>query len=173
MKQPFKYLIIHCTATPEGRSITPQTVKNWHTLPPPVGRGWSRVGYSDLILLDGSRYQFVKHNMDKWIDEDEITNGVQGINSISRHVCYVGGLTADKTSAKNTLTDAQAHMLSSIIAEVLSYAPDVLIAGHNQFANKSCPSFFVPDFLRNRCSIKVAEKNIYTNDPYNIRSVLS
>ena len=84
MKQPFKYLIIHCTATPEGRSITPQTVKNWHTLPPPKGRGWSRVGYSDLILLDGTRYQFVKHNMDKWIDPEEITNGVEGMNKIGR-----------------------------------------------------------------------------------------
>ena len=173
MKKPFEYLIIHCTATPEGRSVTPQTVKNWHTLPPPKGRGWSRVGYSDLILLDGTRYQFVKHNMDKWIDPEEITNGAEGMNSVSRHVCYVGGLSADKTSAKNTLTDAQAHMLSSIIAEVLAYAPDIQIAGHNQFSNKACPSFFVPDFLRNRCSIKVAEKNIYINDPYNIRTQLS
>jgi len=160
MKKPFEYLIIHCTATPEGRSITPQTVKNWHTFPKPAGRGWDRVGYSDLILLDGTRHQFVKHNSDKWIDEKEITNGVQGINSISRHICYVGGLTADKKQGKDTLTEAQSRMLSSIIAEVLAYNPDVKIAGHNQFSNKMCPSFFVPDFLRNRCTVKVEEKNI-------------
>lgn len=173
MKKPFKYLIIHCTATPEGRSITPQTVKNWHTFPKPAGRGWDRVGYSDLILLDGTRHQFVKHNSDKWIDEKEITNGVEGINSISRHICYVGGLSADKKQGKDTLTDAQSRMLSSIIAEVLAYNPDVLIAGHNQFSNKMCPSFWIPDFLRNRCTVKVDDKNIYENDPFQFRTALS
>jgi N-acetylmuramoyl-L-alanine amidase len=173
MKHPFKYLIIHCTATPEGRPLTAQTVKNWHTFPKPVGRGWKQVGYSDLILLDGSRHQFVKHNCDPWIDDNEITNGVEGMNSISRHVCYVGGLTKDKKQAKNTLTDSQSRMLSSIIAEVLAYNPDVLIAGHNQFSNKACPSFWVPDYLRNRCLVKIEEKNIYTNDPYKFSTVLS
>ena len=173
MKKPFEYLIIHCTATPEGRSITPQTVKNWHTLPKPVGRGWDRVGYSDLILIDGTRYQFVKHNMDKWIDPEEITNGVAGLNSISRHVCYVGGLSQDKTEGKDTLTDDQSRTLSAIIAEVLSYNPDVKIAGHNQFSNKMCPSFWVPDYLRNRCNVKVEEKNIYADDPFKFGSILS
>lgn len=173
MKKPFKYLVIHCTATPEGKSLTPQTIKNWHTWPEPAGRGWKQVGYSDLILLDGSRHEFVKHNMDQWIDENEITNGVAGINSVSRHVCYVGGLSKDKKECKNTLTDAQNRMLSSIIAEVLAYNPDVLIAGHNQFSNKFCPSFWIPDYLRNRCIVKVEEKNIYKDDPYKFSSVLS
>ena len=173
MRKPFKYLIIHCTATPEGKSVTAQTVKNWHTFPKPAGRGWDKVGYSDLILLDGMRHQFVKHNMDKWIDDNEITNGVQGMNSISRHVCYVGGLTSDKKEGKNTLTDAQARTLDSIIAEVLSYNPDVLIAGHNQFSNKMCPSFWVPEYLKTRCSLKIDDKNIYTDDPYKFSTVLS
>jgi N-acetylmuramoyl-L-alanine amidase len=169
----FKYLIIHCTATPEGRSVTPETVRNWHTKPKPVGRGWKVVGYSDLILLDGSRHQFVRHNGDKWIDENEITNGVAGINSNSRHLCYVGGLSSDKRKAKDTLTDLQNAMLSSIIAEVLTYAPDVLIAGHNQFSQKDCPSFYVPDYLRERCLIKVPEKNIYKANPYKYDPSLS
>lgn len=173
MKKQFKYLIIHCSATPEGRSVTAETVRNWHTKPKPIGRGWKVVGYSDLILLDGSRHQFTKHNGDIWIDGNEITNGVAGINSISRHVCYIGGLDKDKRNAKDTLSDAQNAMLSSIIAECLAYAPDILIAGHNQFDNKSCPSFWVPTYLRERCLIKVPEKNIYLKDPYNYDSKLS
>jgi hypothetical protein len=56
--------------------------------------------------------------------------------------------------------------LTSIISEVLSYNPDVLIAGHNQFSNKACPSFFVPDWLRRDCKMKIEEKNIYKNDPF-------
>jgi N-acetylmuramoyl-L-alanine amidase len=162
-----KYLIIHCSATPENKNITAQTVKQWHTNPPPQGRGWSKVGYSDLILLDGKRHTFVKHNADLWLDSNEITNGVAGINSMSRHVCYIGGMDSEGKKIKNTLTENQNVTLSSIIAEVLTYAPDILIAGHNQFANKGCPSFYVPDYLRNECLYKVNEKNIYLNDPYN------
>lgn len=162
----FKYLIIHCTATPEGKFIHQDTIRRWHTLQPPAGRGWSRVGYSDLILLDGRRHQFVKHNNDLWIQSDEITNGVAGMNSVSRHVCYVGGLNKDGKLSKNTLTENQNAMLSSIIAEVIGYNPAVLIAGHNQFANKDCPSFFVPEYLKTTCLVKVPEKNIYKDDPY-------
>jgi len=161
-----KYLILHCSATPEGRSVTAETVRNWHTKPKPVGRGWSRPGYSDLILLDGRRHKFNTWDGDKWVSPEELTNGVSGINAISRHVCYIGGLTSDGTKPKDTLTEAQNAVLSSIIAEVLAYQPDILIAGHNQFARKACPSFFVPDYLRERCLVKIAEKNIYLNDPF-------
>lgn len=167
MAERLKYLIIHCTATPAGRSVTADTVRNWHTKPRPVGRGWSRVGYGDLILLDGSRHRFTKNNQDANVDPYEITNGVGGKNSQSRHVCYVGGLDGDGKTPKDTLTQAQNSMLSSIIAEVLSYAPWVEIAGHNQFANKSCPSLWVPRYLRERCLVKVPEKNIYNLDPFN------
>jgi N-acetylmuramoyl-L-alanine amidase len=173
MKHPFKFLILHCSATPEGRSVTAQTVRNWHTKPKPIGRGWNRVGYSDLILLDGNRHQFIKHNSDIWIDDNEITNGVVGMNSVSRHICYIGGLTADGKQSKNTLTDAQNATLSSIISEVLSYNPDVLICGHNQFSNKMCPSFWVPEYLEKQCLVKVDQKNIYTNDPYQFKTGLS
>lgn len=162
-KKKMKYLIIHCSATPEGRVIEPSTIKKWHTSPPPSGRGWKKVGYSDLVLIDGKRHTFVKHNGDQWIDAQEITNGVAGINSVSRHVCYVGGLDSKTMKPKNTLTDAQSTMLQAIIHEVLAYAPDILIAGHNQFDAKACPCFWVPDYLR---SIGVAEKNIYTENPF-------
>lgn len=166
MQKELQFLIIHCTATPEGRSIHPDTVRRWHTLPPPSGRGWSRVGYSDLVLLDGTRHRFVKHNNDSWVDANEITNGVAGFNSIARHVCYVGGMDKTGKQAKNTLTHEQNIMLSSIIAEVLSYAPNIKIAGHNQFSAKACPSFYVPTYLRENCLTKVHDVNIYNNNPY-------
>jgi N-acetylmuramoyl-L-alanine amidase len=172
MKKPFTYLVIHCSATPEGRSVTPETIRNWHTKPKPVGRGWKQVGYSDLILLDGSRHRFVKHNGDTWIDPEEITNGATGINSVSRHICYVGGMSADMTQVKDTMTQAQNAMLSSIIAECLAYAPDILICGHNQWTNKACPSFWVPRYLTERCLVKIPEKNIFTKDSFNYGSKL-
>jgi hypothetical protein len=163
MKKSFKYFVIHCTATRENVAIDPETIVRWHTSPPPNGRGWSRVGYSDMILLDGSRHKFVDHNGDRFIDPNEITNGVKGINSIARHVVYVGGLDANGKKAKNTMTEAQKQTLIGIIHEVLAYQPDVIIGGHNQFDNKACPSFWVPKFLE---SIGVPQKNINKNDPF-------
>jgi N-acetylmuramoyl-L-alanine amidase len=165
-----KYLIIHCTATREGQSIGAEHVKAWHTAPPPAGRGWSKVGYSDLILLDGDRHKFVHHNGDAFIQSSEITNGVKGMNSISRHVCYVGGLSADGKKTENTLTNAQSQTLEEIIREVIGYKPDILIAGHNQFDNKACPSFFVPTYLR---MVGIPEKNIYLKDPFGYATKLS
>ena len=156
------YLVIHCTATPAGRWVTADDVKRWHTDPKPYGNGWKQVGYSDLILLDGSRHKFVKHNTDTEVDGFEITNGVAGINAISRHVCYVGGLASSHKMPLDTRTPQQIHTMLGIIHEVLAYAPDIKIAGHNQFANKACPSFFVPTWLKR---IGIADRNIEWRDP--------
>jgi hypothetical protein len=165
-----KYLIIHCTATREGQNIGAEHIKAWHTSPPPAGRGWSKVGYSDLILLDGDRHKFVHHDGDKFIESSEITNGVKGMNSVSRHVCYVGGVSVDGKKAKNTLTNAQSQTLESIIREVIAYKPDILIAGHNQFDNKACPSFWIPTYLK---MIGIDDKNIYKKDPFGYATKLS
>ena len=46
-----KYLVLHCTATPEGREVTGADIRLWHTTPVANGgRGWKQVGYTDLIL---------------------------------------------------------------------------------------------------------------------------
>jgi len=158
-----KYLIIHCTATPEGRNVSAETLKHWHTDPPPNGQGWHQVGYSDLILLDGNRHQFVKHNNDLIVDSFEITNGVLGYNDISRHVCYVGGMDQWYKNPKDTRSENQNKTLIDLIHEVLAYAPDIKIGGHNQFNNKACPSFFVPVWLE---EIGIPEKNIERRDPF-------
>jgi len=53
---------------------------------------------------------------------------------------------------------------------VIAYKPDILIAGHNQFDNKACPSFFVPTYLK---MIGIPDKNIYTKDPFGYATKLS
>ncbi|MBC7775309.1 MAG: lysozyme, partial [Phycisphaerae bacterium] len=115
----FQYLIIHCTATPAGRWVSAQSVLDWHTKPKPHGNGWNRVGYSDLILLDGSRHRFVKHDNDEEIDDFEITYGVAGINAISRHICYVGGMDPSYKFPLDTRTPQQIKTMLDIIEEVL------------------------------------------------------
>ncbi len=46
-----KYLVLHCTATPEGREVTSADIRRMHLSPVSAagGRGWKQVGYTDLI----------------------------------------------------------------------------------------------------------------------------
>lgn len=73
-----KYLVLHCTATPEGREVTADEIRRWHTSAPPVGRGWKQVGYTDMIHLDGRVERLVDNNEDAQVDSWEITNGAKG-----------------------------------------------------------------------------------------------
>tara|TARA_R110001583_G_scaffold103537_2_gene250818 strand:- start:1979 stop:2464 length:486 start_codon:yes stop_codon:yes gene_type:complete len=157
-----KYLVIHCSATYEGVDIRPEQIKEWHM--GKNGRGWSRVGYSDLITIDG-----VLHNMhfaegtnpnDQIIESSERTWGVRGINSESKHVCYVGGLDKKTKKPKNTLNNKQCDTLQTYIKHEILRHPDILVAGHNQFSAKACPSFIVSDYCT---SIGLTMKNIYFN----------
>lgn len=143
-----KYLVIHCTATPEGREVTSDEIRIWHTSPTPLGRGWKQVGYTDMFHLDGRKERLVNNNEDANVDPWEITNGVKGYNSISRHIVYVGG--NDKTGkAKDTRTDAQKKAMADYVKDFHSRFPDVRIVGHRDFPGvaKECPSFDVFQWL--------------------------
>ena len=142
-----KYLIIHCTATPEGRAVTADDIRRWHLSPSPAGRGWRQVGYSDMILLDGSVVNLVRYDDNAYVEPWEITNGVAGINNASRHVVYVGGCDASM-KPKDTRTVAQRIALVQYVFDFIRKHPDAIVAGHNQFAAKACPSFNVQEWLR-------------------------
>ena len=94
-KQKLKYLVIHCTATPEGRDVSAADIRRMHTSPKPQGRGWRLVGYTDLFRLDGTRERLVKNNEDAYVDGWEVTNGAAGFSSVSRHIVYAGGVAKD------------------------------------------------------------------------------
>ncbi len=141
-----QYLVIHCTATPEGREVSAADIRRWHTSPAPAGRGWKQVGYTDLFHLDGSVERLVANNEDGNVDPWEITNGAAGYNGVSRHVVYAGGCDA-AMQPKDTRTAAQKEALKRYVLDFHAQHPDVRIVGHNQLAAKACPSFDVPQWL--------------------------
>lgn len=128
-----------------------------------TGRGWSKGGYAAIITLDGKITTNVKDNGDNWVDAGEITNGVQGFNSVSKHVCYVGGMSSDMKTVKDTRTASQKIALEAYVKATISAHPDIQIIGHNQANDKACPSFSVPKWC---ASIGIAKKNIATVDPF-------
>lgn len=154
----YKYLIIHCSATPELREVRPADIIRMHTAPAPAGRGWKTVGYSRFITLDGEVHALLAYDEDKWIEANEITNGAAGYNSVSRHICYAGGMSKDMKAAKDTRTPAQTAALTEYVKEQIRLHPAIKVLGHNQVSSKACPSFSVPQFLK---SIGVHERNIF------------
>lgn len=144
-----KYLVLHCTATPEGREVSSDDIRAWHTNPVSKGgRGWSQVGYTDLIHLNGEVERLVDNNEDANVDHWEKTNGAKGYNSISRHVVYVGGVVADGKTTKDTRTKAQKAAMEAYVKEFHRKHPNVRIIGHNEVAAKDCPSFDVQVWLK-------------------------
>lgn len=158
MSKKLEYLVIHCSETPEGKDYADGVIGGWHTDPKPKGNGWSKPGYTDIIHLDRIE-NLTPFDQDDEVDGFEITNGVRGINSISRHICYVGGKTADMKEDKDTRNDYQFEALEIYVKYMVLRHPDIKIAGHNQFTDKKeCPAFDVPYFCRQIC---IPEKNIY------------
>lgn len=142
-------LVLHCTATPEGREVTSDEIRHWHTDPVSKGgRGWKQVGYTDMVHLDGSVERLVDNNEDDNVDSWEITNGVKGYNSTSRHIVYVGGLTKDGKAPKDTRTDGQKEALKQYVQAFHERHPQASIVGHNELASKACPSFDVQAWLK-------------------------
>ncbi len=41
-------IILHCSATPEGRDVSVDTIRKWH-----LDRGWSDIGYHYVVGLNG------------------------------------------------------------------------------------------------------------------------
>ena len=150
MKKELKYLVIHCTATPQGREVSSDDIRAWHTAPiSKGGRGWQQVGYTDLFHLDGTIERLVDNNEDAWVDPWEITNGAKGYNSISRHIVYVGG--CDRAmSSQDTRTDEQRQALELYVRDFHQEHPTVCIVGHGELENAhtACPSFSVSEWLK-------------------------
>lgn len=143
-----KYLVLHCTATPEGREVTGDDIRRMHLSPVSKGgRGWKQVGYTDIIHLDGTVERLVGNNEDANVDPWEITNGAKGYNSVSRHVVYAGGMTKDMSRPKDTRTPAQLKAMESYVMDFHRRFPRVRIIGHNEVAAKACPSFDVQKWL--------------------------
>lgn len=147
MKRPLQYLVLHCTATPEGREVSSDAIRRFHTSPPPKGKGWKQVGYTDMIHLDGKVERLVGNNEDAWVDPWEITNGAKGCNRVSRHIVYVGG--ADKAlKGKDTRTPAQKEAMKKYVLDFHRRFPRVKIVGHSEVSKTTCPNFNVREWLK-------------------------
>jgi N-acetylmuramoyl-L-alanine amidase len=121
-------IIIHCTATPEGRDVSIDEVRRWHV----KERGWRDVGYHFLIRLDGT------------VEEGrpiEMTGAhTRGHNWDSIGIAYAGGMSKDMTEPKDTRTDEQKDSFVDLLCQ-LHDCYGGTVYGHRDFSEKACPSF--------------------------------
>lgn len=123
-------IIVHCTATIEGRDYTLADVTMWHKT-----RGFSTIGYHYLIYRDGSIHEGRNINV--------VGAHTLGYNQNSIGVCYVGGLARDGKTPKDTRTPAQREALELLLVTLKGNYPKATIHGHREFAPKACPCFDV------------------------------
>lgn len=142
---PLKYLVIHCTfsqvkAKPAPISVFTDYWKN--TL------GWKRPGYFAIVRTNGDVAFLTKNNFDRFVTEDEITNGVKGMNRYSIHIAIEGMAKMENGKLVNadTRTEAQKKALDIMVDAVRSGNPQIMVVGHRDVqihTNKTCPNFDV------------------------------
>ena len=120
-------IIVHCSATPEGRDFTVADITRWHK-----ERGFSTIGYHYVVYRDGS----VREGRNINIAGAHCT----GHNSNSIGICYIGGTDANG-KAKDTRTIAQVSALRTLINKLRALYPGAKVYGHRDFARKDCPCF--------------------------------
>lgn len=121
-------IIVHCTATPEGKDYTVEDITRWHK-----DRGFKTIGYHYVVYRDGSVHEGRPLS--------EVGAHCIGHNAHSIGVCYIGGLTADGRKAKDTRTLEQKEALVLLLVRLKKKFPLAKIHGHRDFAAKECPSF--------------------------------
>ena len=128
-------IILHCTATFPGQSVTIADITRWHRQ-----RGFTTIGYHYVIDTDGT-----------------ILNGrpIADVGAHCRHhnansigIAYIGGLDLHGTPT-DTRTPEQNEALIKLLRKLRQQFPAATIVGHNQLnPAKACPAFDVPQWLK-------------------------
>lgn len=140
-------IVIHCTATPNGRWTTTADIDAWH-----VKRGFRRdpvarnafnpeltaIGYHHVIYINGTLATGRSH--------DEIGAHARGYNATSLGVALVGTdrFSARQWHALRELIDALTHPQGRRPARY----PNVSLLGHRDLpdVHKDCPGFSVAEW---------------------------
>ena len=123
-------IIIHCSATAEGRDFGVADIRRWHQ-----AQGGTDVGHHYVVRLHGTVHE------GRALSEPGAH--CKGHNAHSIGICYVGGLAADGRTPKDTRTTAQRAALRALVDRLQRQFPAATVHGHCEFAAKACPCFDV------------------------------
>lgn len=132
-------IIIHCSATKEGKDFRAADIDKWHR-----ARDFKCIGYHYVVDLDGTIEEGRPES-----EKGAHAGGEHNPHSIG--VCYIGGLTAVDGYYADTRTDEQKRALVLLLQDLKNRYPNARIIGHRDIAPKACPCF---DATREYASIK-------------------
>ena len=120
-----RFLVVHCSDTPNGRHHTAADIDRWHK-----ERGWSGIGYHAVIQTDGT--------VEAGRPECTMGAHVRGHNGHSLGVCMIG---------RDQFSDAQYRSLEGVLLDWKTKHPGAEIVGHHDLdPDKTCPGFDVHDW---------------------------
>lgn len=124
-------IIVHCSATREGKEFTAADIDRWHR-----EKGWKGCGYHYVITLDG--------RVQQGRPEQIAGAHCSGRNAESIGICYIGGCDLVGKS-KDTRTEAQRKSMVTLIRQLMQTHGISIenVRCHNEFSTKACPSFSV------------------------------
>lgn len=136
-------IFVHCTAGSQKQTVEDLKAEFKR-------KGWKNPGYHYVVMPNG--------RIECMLPEDGISNGVQGYNSTSINVAYIGGID-EKGKGVDNRTDAQKNSLKKILTELKQKYPDAKIMGHRDISPdkngngvvdpweriKECPCFNAKD----------------------------
>lgn len=129
-------IILHCSATQEGKDFRAADIDRWHRQ-----KGWKCIGYNYVIDLDG------KIEVGRSLE----MSGAHtiGHNDKSIGICYIGGVDSNK-NPKDTRTIQQKESMFELVKQLLLKFNLTIkdVHCHNEFANRACPSFKIEQFRK-------------------------
>lgn len=131
MKRKINEIILHCSATAEGKDYTVADIRRWHV----QGNGWRDIGYHYIIYRDGTIH------LGRPVEE--VGAHTTNHNAHSIGICYIGGCGADGKTPKDTRTPAQKEAMYTLCKVLCDTLGITKISGHRDYAAKACPSFDV------------------------------
>ena len=147
-------IFVHCTAGSQK-----QTKKD--LLNEFKAKGWKAPGYHYVVFPDGK--------IEQLLDESNVSNGVQGYNSTSINIAYVGGVDS-KGKATDNRTKEQIDSLKNLLSTLKTRYPNAHIMGHRDIWGKSpskwkkmCPCF---DAEKEYASLDEVKLEKYSDSTY-------
>ena len=122
-------VILHCSATTPSQDVDVEWCRRIHV----DERGWSDVGYHYFIKRDGT-VQFGR-------PLNKAGAHTKGHNN-SIGICYAGGLSPDHKPSDTMTSEQELAFLDLWHCLNRVFGP-LSLHGHNEYANKACPSFVV------------------------------
>lgn len=133
-------IVLHCSASPQGRGDDAHTIDGWH-----LERGFSGIGYHYVVLEDGTILK------GRWVDN--IPAHARGYNYDSIAICRIGGMGSQGQDLMDA-TDEQRHSIRTLCRLLISdkmygLLPNQIL-GHSELPNvtKTCPLMNL-DIIRN------------------------